>query len=131
MLYGEHYSYPDQELHEAADMAMGLYDAEIVSGFIDRDGVLNVVGRNFTNWSRIYINDDKISTVFVNDTILQTKNTSELEDGDIIKVCQLGSKNTIFRSTKEYVCTIGEDNIVTLLEVQPEENPEEDNSEDH
>ena len=131
MLYGEHYSYPDQELHEATDMAMGLYDAEIVSGFIDRDGVLNVVGRNFTNWSRIYINDDKISTVFVNDTILQTKNTSELEDGDIIKVCQLGSKNTIFRSTKEYVCTIGEDNIVTLLEVQPEENPEEDNSEDH
>lgn len=63
---------------------------------------MSIFGDHFTNWSRIYVNDEKISTRFVSDTqlILSAENAADLESGDTIKVCQVGSSNTIFRTTE-------------------------------
>ena len=66
------------------------------------DGSLSIYGKNFTNWSRIYVNDEKMPTKFISDrqVVLSSDYAEDLEDGDILKVCQVGSSNTIFRTTK-------------------------------
>ena len=73
------------------------------------DGSLSIFGDHFTNWSRIYINDEKISTTFVSDKelLLPADHASDLENGDIIKVCQVGSSNTIFRTTENSLTYYG------------------------
>ena len=61
----------------------------------------SIYGENFTKQSKIYINDEKQDGIFLNNTRIDLKD-SELEDGDIIKVDQVGSSNTIFRESAEY-----------------------------
>ena len=45
---------------------------------------------------------EKQSRQFVNENTLRLKK-SHLEDWDIVTVCQVGSSNTIFRTSEEYV----------------------------
>ncbi|MBR5816506.1 MAG: LTA synthase family protein, partial [Anaerotignum sp.] len=66
------------------------------------DGEYTVVGENFTKWTYVYINGEKQSRKFVNENTLKLKK-SHLEEWDIVTVCQVGSSNTIFRTSEEYV----------------------------
>ena len=102
IMYGEQYVYeedgaPISEGH----MVMGVKDAQVAEVLEQLDGTLSVYGDNFTKQSKVYINGDKQSTVFLNNTRLDLKE-SELEDGDTIMVAQVGSSNTIFRTSKTY-----------------------------
>ena len=65
------------------------------------DGKLMVYGEHFTPWSKVFINGDKVSTTYVSGNYLKI-NADKLEEGDILVVNQMGSSNTIFRSSNEY-----------------------------
>ena len=56
---------------------------------------------NFTKQSKVYINGEKQTTKFLNNTRLDLEE-SELNNGDTIMVAQVGSSNTIFRTSKTY-----------------------------
>ncbi len=105
ILYGERYCYDGLDLYPASDLQMGVDKTHIKYYRKNADGSLSILGDHFTNWSRIYVNDTKMSTTFVSDTelILSADDTSDLENGDVLKVCQVGSSSTIFRTTENTV----------------------------
>ena len=80
---------------------MGI-DAVIVNSANNSIGDSEVIirGKNFTKWSRVYVNGEKVSTIFSSANCLVISK-DDIEDGDTVKVCQLGSNDTIFRSSNE------------------------------
>ena len=108
ILYGKQYVYeengaPITEGH----MAMGVKDTAIAGIVEQLDGTYSIYGENFTKQSKVYINDEKQSSTFLNNTRIDLKK-SELKDGDVIMVAQVGSSNTIFRTSKSYEYRDGE-----------------------
>lgn len=102
IMYGDQYVYeksgaPITEGH----MVMGVKDAEITELAAQLDGTYSIYGSNFTKQSKVFINGEKQTTKFLNNTRLDLKK-SELKDGDIVMVAQVGSSNTIFRTSKSY-----------------------------
>lgn len=117
LLYGEQYVYGDKGCPiTEGHMVMGVKDAAITEVVEQLDGTYSIYGENFTKQSKVYINDEKQSGTFLNNTRIDLKD-SKLEDGDIIKVAQVGSSNTIFRESVEY-----EYNDGILTEVAKEED---------
>ena len=51
--------------------------------------------------SKIYVNGQKQTTKFLNNTRIELREC-ELQEGDTIVVNQVGSSNRVFRSTEEY-----------------------------
>ena len=82
-------------------MVMGVKDAEITEVVSQLDGSYSIYGSNFTKQSKVYINGEKQDTKFLNNTRLELEE-SELNEGDTVMVAQVGSSNTIFRTSKTY-----------------------------
>lgn len=102
VLYGNQYVYeesgkPITEGH----MVMGVKDTTITSVVSQLNGTYSVYGENFTKQSKVYINGEKQTSTFLNNTRIDLKK-SELKEGDIVMVAQVGSSNTIFRTSGEY-----------------------------
>lgn len=102
LLYGEQYVYGGNPVITQGHMTMGIRDAEILYSSETVDGHYTLVGENFTKWSQVYVNGEKQSRKFINENILKLKK-STLEDWDVITIGQVGSSNTIFRTSPEYV----------------------------
>ena len=99
ILYGKKYVYDQQDLFTASDMEMGVQDVVIERCSLSSDGTkLNIYGKNFTPWSKVFLNGKKTDTKYLNSTVLQIS-LSDINDGDSIVVNQLGSSDTIFRSS--------------------------------
>ena len=62
----------------------------------------SLYGENFTKSSKVYVNGEKQKSTFLNNTRIVLPST-ELSEGDVITVSQVGSSNTIFRTTDEYI----------------------------
>lgn len=110
ILYGERYCYDgDVNKYPATDIIMGIDDVIISEMYphTDEEGTNWVVlkGESFTNWSRVYVNGEKISTTYVSGNELWIK-ASKIKEGDKVVVNQNGSKSTIFRSSNEFVYTV-------------------------
>ena len=102
VLYGNQYVYentgkPITEGH----MVMGVKDTSISDIVEQLDGTYSIYGENFTKYSKVYINDEKQTSSFLNNTRIDLKE-AELQDGDVLYVAQVGSSNTIFRTSKKY-----------------------------
>ncbi|MCI8834100.1 MAG: sulfatase-like hydrolase/transferase [Ruminococcus sp.] len=102
ILYGKQYVYeksgmPVKEGH----MVMGVKDTSVTDLVVQLDDTYSVYGENFTKQSKVFINGEKQSSTFLNNTRIDLKE-SVLEDGDRIMVAQVGSSNTIFRTSREY-----------------------------
>lgn len=103
LLYGKRYCYKGEDLYPASDLVMGIDETSIKRTWLASDGKLMIYGENFTPWSKVFINGEKISTTYVSGNYLKIK-TDELseEEESILVVNQMGSSNTIFRSSNEY-----------------------------
>ena len=105
ILYGERYCYDGNfDKYPATDIVMGIDEVLIHDVYPHdeiEDGIV-LFGEGFTMWSRVYVNGEKISTTYISGNELVIKG-SRLDDGDIIVVNQNGSKNTIFRTSNEWV----------------------------
>lgn len=100
LLYGDRYAYGGVDLYPASDLIMGIKDI-VIDGAYLYNGKLHIYGDNFTKWSRVYVNGEKVSTTYESGQVL-TIDADDIENGDTIVVNQLGSSNTIFRSSNEY-----------------------------
>ncbi|MBR4026484.1 MAG: hypothetical protein IKJ01_02850, partial [Lachnospiraceae bacterium] len=82
----------------------------------------------------VYVNGEKVSTTYIDGNTLSIK-AEEISEGDTIVVNQLGSSNTIFRSSNEYIFMTEmstentEEMIPSETELQTEINTETEQSE--
>lgn len=103
ILYGNRYCYNGQDLYPATEIVMGLDDVTVdsVTNSIGGSEVI-IRGENFTKWSKVYVNDEKVSTIYSSSGCLIIDRDS-ISDGDVVTVCQLGSGNTVFRVSNNFV----------------------------
>ena len=79
-MYTRNTVWPVPEEH----MVMGVKDAEISQMVLQADGTTySIYGDNFTKQSKVYINGEKQTTKFLNNTRLDLKD-SQIEDGDTV-----------------------------------------------
>lgn len=104
ILYGDRYCYENGETpYPATDIVMGIDEVVIHDISLSEDGTQYIItGESFTQWSRVYINDNKIKPVYLSGTQLAV-DASEIEEGDTVVVSQVGSNNTRFRDSNEYL----------------------------
>lgn len=101
ILYGDRYCYDREDPYPATDIVMGVDEVILDRTFDTYSGTqVLLYGENFTKWSRVFINDSKVSTTYLNQGCLAISKEA-VKDGDTIKVCQLGSSDTVFRSSNE------------------------------
>ncbi len=102
ILYGKQYVYDEsKEPITEGHMVMGVKDTSITELVSQLDGTYSIYGENFTKQSKIYINGEKQTSTFLNNTRIDLKDT-KLEDGDVLQVSQVGSSDTIFRTSRQY-----------------------------
>ena len=98
---------------------MGIKEVTLTDLVENLDETYSLYGTNFTKWSKVYINDEKQESTFLNNTRIELPD-SKLKDGDIITVSQVGSSNTIFRTSREYIYMDGK--ILEYTEVKEQKN---------
>ena len=124
IMYGDRYTYEVGTEYGPSDLIMGVNDVTIDSAYFF-NGRLHIYGDEFTKWSKVYVNDEQVSTKYESGQVLSIK-ASDVKNGDVIKVCQVGSSNTIFRESNEY--TVFDPNYVE--EEEEAELEESETSED-
>ena len=107
ILYGKQYVYEGNPPITEGHMEMGILDVTLTDLTGKLDGTYSLYGNNFTKWTKVYVNGDKQSSKFLNNTRIELPD-SKIEEGDIITVCHVGSSNTIFRTSAEYIIYRGE-----------------------
>lgn len=100
ILYGNRYAYGQQDLYPASDLVMGVEDVVIEDLSVDGK-ILYLTGKNFTRWSKVFVNGSKVSTTYLDGSHLKISLNSLSEGTNRIQVNQLGSSETIFRSSNE------------------------------
>lgn len=105
LLYGDRYTYGGVEKYPASDLVMGVEDVVIERTEISSDKTMLIIyGDNFTPWSKVYINNEKVSTKYISDRCLEIS-LADITDGSTIVVNQVGSSSTIFRSSNTVTFT--------------------------
>lgn len=100
ILYGEHYVYNGENPYPASDLVMGTQDV-VIDQIMETDQYYYVIGKNFTKWSKIYVDDTKISTKYLSSTLLRFDKDKLKKGWNHIVVNQVGSSDSIFRSSNE------------------------------
>lgn len=81
MLYGKKYVYHGINPYPVKNLKMGIYDQKI-TGVEIKENKIFVIGENFTNWSKIYMNNEQKETTFVNNNTLWMT-YEEIDDKEI------------------------------------------------
>lgn len=105
ILYGERYCYNGIDKYPATNIVMDVEDVLLTSVVPDTEtATVQIHGNNFTPWSRVYVNGNKVPTTYISENFL-TISEDDIENGDTIVVQQMGSNNTVFRASKEWFVT--------------------------
>ncbi len=125
MLYGDNHVYGGTENAVTVDgnFQMGILDVHVTGIEHTREDVYSIYGDNMTANSKIFVNGEKQTTKFYNDTHIELQDI-QLEEGDAIVVSQVGSANRVFRSTEEFIYSQG-DLVEASKYVPPVEEPED------
>lgn len=123
ILYGDRYVYEDGTKYTPSDLVMGVNEVTVDSAYFF-NGRLHIYGDEFTKWSKVFVNGEQVPTKYESGQVLSI-NSTDVTNGDTIKVCQMGSSNTVFRESNEF--KVYDPNYV---EEEPEiEETEEDSEE--
>ena len=134
ILYGKQFVYHGEKPIVEGHMQMGVKDVTLQDIVPHLNEGYSLYGQNFTKNSKVYVNGDKQKSSFLNNTRIELPET-ELQEGDVIVVSQVGSSNTIFRSSCQYLykegkleevpCTGSAKEGVSWVESTKEESTEE------
>ncbi len=101
ILYGEHYVYDGGNPYPATPLEMGTQDV-LITDAGETGLYFYVHGKNFTRWSRIYLDGEKIKPTFLSSEVLRIS-ADRLDEGlHTVVVSQVGSSDTIFRSSTPF-----------------------------
>lgn len=107
ILYGKQYVYNRKAPITEGHMVMGIRNVSLSSIVPQLNSGYSLYGENFTKYSRVYVNGEKQKSSFLNNTRINLSET-ELKDGDVIQVGQVGSSDTIFRMSDKYTYQNGQ-----------------------
>ena len=107
ILYGKQYVYNGKAPITEGHMVMGIRNVSLSSIVPQLNSGYSLYGENFTKYSRVYVNGEKQKSRFLNNTRINLSET-ELKDGDVIQVGQVGSSDTIFRMSDKYTYQNGQ-----------------------
>lgn len=107
ILYGKQYVYNGKAPITEGHMVMGIRNVSLSSIVPQLNSGYSLYGENFTKYSRVYVNGEKQKSSFLNNTRINMSET-ELKDGDVIQVGQVGSSDTIFRMSDKYTYQNGQ-----------------------
>lgn len=114
LLYGERYAYNGEDKYPATNIEMGIADVKI-DRLYHFNNKIYIYGDRFTKWSDVYVNGEYVKTKYRSGQLL-TISDSDIKDGDVISVAQVGSNETIFRRS----------NYVVYHDINPGEERETD-----
>jgi len=97
MLYGNQYIYGENKI-EPSDIRYGIRDINVL-GVSYVDDEVWVVGSNFTQYSRVFINDEEYTTEYYSDSLLKVKNYT-LNANDEVYVVQRNGKTVLYETNK-------------------------------
>ena len=100
LLYGKRYAYHGVDMYPASDLVMGI-NPVVIDNVYYYDDRLHIYGENFTPWSKVFVNGEKVNTTYESGQVLSIS-AKDVTDGSYLVVNQMGSNNTIFRSSNEY-----------------------------
>ncbi len=101
ILFGEHYVYDGNPPLEEGHMLMGIKDVKITGIVEQLNSTYSLYGENFTKQSKVFVNEERQKSKFLNNTRIELSET-ELQEGDIVSVIQMGSSSTPFRKSSDY-----------------------------
>lgn len=102
MLYGEQTIYSAISPYEPSDMQMGIREIQIEKAEYNAETeMLIVVGENFTEWSKVYVNNKEQKTQYISRDRLLVENIS-IEEEDVIVVGQQTEDKEVLSSTHAY-----------------------------
>lgn len=107
ILYGKQYVYNGKAPITEGHMVMGIRNVSLSSIVPQLNSGYSLYDENFTKYSRVYVNGEKQKSSFLNNTRINLSET-ELKDGDVIQVGQVGSSDTIFRMSDKYTYQNGQ-----------------------
>ena len=113
ILCGKRYAYHGKDLYPASMLQMGVQDITADQLEEQSDG-LHIYGANYTKWSKVFVNGVKVPTSFLSDTELVISMGDLKEGTNVLTVNQMGSSDTIFRSSNE---------ISYLIPITPDAKP--------
>ena len=103
MLYGDREVYGGINPYETTEMQMGIAPIQISK--VDLiGGIIYVHGDNFTEYSKVMVNDKKQETVYLNRNTLMVSDVP-LEDNDRVYVAQMAGRTEELSRTQELVYT--------------------------
>lgn len=102
IMYGKQYVYNGNPPITKGHMVMGVKEVEVTDLVPKLDEGYSLYGENFTKYSRVYVNGERQKSSFLNNTRIELPDTT-LQNGDVLTVSQVGSSNTVFRTSCEYV----------------------------
>lgn len=90
------------------NLIMGTQDV-VISQIMETDRYYYIIGENFTNWSRVFVNDTKVSTKYLSSRLLRIKKEDIPSGDNEVVVNQMGSSDTLFRSSNQMMLTKAEE----------------------
>lgn len=109
MLYGERYIYDGMNPYEPTKMQMGVNEITISDVYNDDEGHLIVKGQNFTDYSRVKINDSVHETTYINPTTLMISDYP-LNETDTFAIQQVTVTNHILSTSAKFRLNQNDDN---------------------
>ena len=103
MLYGNKYVYNCTDAYTPSAIQMGTVPITITDAYLSGSELI-ITGTNFTEWSKVYIEDSQKETTFVNQNTLIVKN-SDVASGNKITVSQVANDNNILSTTNIFTYT--------------------------
>ena len=107
ILYGKRYCYENGETpYPPTEIVMGLEPLLIDRVYLSKEVKNRVVieGSGFTQWSRVFVNGEKVGTEYVSANEIMIS-TTRVKAGDEIIVKQLGAKSSVFRTSDAWIYT--------------------------
>lgn len=92
LLYGKRYAYGGEDIYPATELQMDV--EEVTVNAVKKSAANNtliVSGTNFTKYTKVYVNGEKMPTTYLTPTLLSIS-LDNVSDGDLITVNTLGSK---------------------------------------
>lgn len=93
ILYGDKLCYNGVNPYEPTEIQMGIDPITVTNVEAMPDGGIRVEGKNFTRYSKVYINEESYSTWYANSSVLEVTDI-ELKPGDEITVWQKNLSST-------------------------------------
>lgn len=101
MLFGDNYIYDGEAPVPEGEMRRGVDEISIKAVKDEGDHIV-VSGKNFNEFSVVYVGDDAVDTIYVDRGKLMVED-AEFEQGDVITVKQVDESKHILSSTDAYV----------------------------